>query len=81
MGNRARMLLARAMAVNPDVLIADGGRLLQIWTDAAWDMMLCLMRSTDRGKTLIIATHTKRIGYDHAETGDPRLVAGCVGSR
>lgn len=59
-GEQARMLLARAMAVNPDVLIADEPT-ANLDPDAAWDMMLLFNEIHRQGKTLIIATHAREL--------------------
>ena len=59
-GEQARMLLARAMVVNPDVLIADEPT-ANLDPDTAWDMMLLFNEIHRQGKTLIIATHAREL--------------------
>ena len=57
-GEQARMLLARAMAVNPDILIADEPT-ANLDPDASWDLMLLLNEIHRQGKTLIISSHAR----------------------
>ena len=52
------MLLARAMAVNPDILIADEPT-ANLDPDASWDLMLLLNEIHRQGKTLIISSHAR----------------------
>lgn len=59
-GEQARMLLARAMVVDPDILIADEPT-ANLDPDAAWDMMLLFNEIHRSGKTLIIATHAREL--------------------
>lgn len=59
-GEQARMLLARAMAVNPDILIADEPT-ANLDPDTAWDMMLLFSEIHRSGKTLIISSHAREL--------------------
>lgn len=59
-GEQARMLLARAMAVDPDILIADEPT-ANLDPDTAWDMMLLLSEIHRSGKTLIISSHAREL--------------------
>ena len=54
------MLLARAMAVNPDILIADEPT-ANLDPDTAWDMMLLFSEIHRSGKTLIISSHAREL--------------------
>lgn len=59
-GEQARMLLARAMAVDPDILIADEPT-ANLDPDTAWDMMLLFSEIHRRGKTLIVSSHAREL--------------------
>lgn len=59
-GEQARMLLARAMAVDPDILIADEPT-ANLDPDTAWDMMLLFSEIHRSGKTLIISSHAREL--------------------
>ena len=59
-GEQARMLLARAMATEPDILIADEPT-ANLDPDSAWDMMLLLTEIHRQGKTLIISSHAREL--------------------
>lgn len=54
------MLLARAMATEPDILIADEPT-ANLDPDSAWDMMLLLTEIHRQGKTLIISSHAREL--------------------
>lgn len=59
-GECARLLLARAMVTDPEVLIADEPT-ANLDGDSAWDMMLLLKEIHRQGKTLIISSHAREL--------------------
>lgn len=59
-GEQARLLLARAMATDPEILIADEPT-ANLDGDSAWDMMQLLGEINRQGKTLIVASHAREL--------------------
>ena len=59
-GESARILLARALLMNPKLLIADEPT-ANLDADAAWDMMLLLNEINHRGVTVIVASHAREL--------------------
>lgn len=57
-GELARAMLARALAVNPEILIADEPT-ANLDPDAAWDLMLLLQELNRKGMTVIVASHSR----------------------
>lgn len=59
-GENARILLARALLVHPQILIADEPT-ANLDSDAAWDLMLLLNEINHRGITVIVASHAREL--------------------
>ena len=59
-GEAARIMLARALLVRPQVLIADEPT-ANLDADAAWDMMLLLKELNHRGMTIVVASHSREL--------------------
>lgn len=59
-GELARALLARALAVNPQILIADEPT-ANLDPDAAWDLMLLLQEINRHGMTVLVASHSREL--------------------
>lgn len=58
-GEFARALLARALSVNPEILIADEPT-ANLDPDNAWDLMLLLQKiNNNMGMTVIVASHAR----------------------
>lgn len=59
-GETARVLLARALVINPSILIADEPT-ANLDSDKAWDLM-CLLDELNRlGVTIVIGSHDKEL--------------------
>ncbi|MCP1102537.1 cell division transport system ATP-binding protein [Aequitasia blattaphilus] len=59
-GEAARVLLARALVINPKILIIDEPT-ANLDEDASWDLM-CLLRDLNRmGVTMIVASHSREL--------------------
>lgn len=59
-GELARALLARALAVAPQILIADEPT-ANLDPDAAWDLMLLMRQINQKGMTVLIASHSREL--------------------
>lgn len=59
-GEQARVLLARAISVQPEILIADEPT-ANLDPDSAWDMMQLLAEINYRGITVIVASHAREL--------------------
>ncbi len=59
-GEQARILLARALAMKPEILIADEPT-ANLDADAAWDLMLLFNEINHQGMTLVIASHAREL--------------------
>lgn len=59
-GEQARALLARALAVEPEILIADEPT-ANLDPDAAWDLMLLLREINRKGMTVLVASHSREL--------------------
>lgn len=59
-GEYARILLARALLVRPQILIADEPT-ANLDPDAAWDLMLLLNEINHRGITVVVASHAREL--------------------
>lgn len=59
-GEAARVLLARALAVNPKILIADEPT-ANLDGDKSWDLMCLLEELNRRGMTIIVGSHDKEL--------------------
>lgn len=60
-GELARALLARALSVNPEILIADEPT-ANLDPDNAWDLMLLLQKiNNNMGMTVIVASHAREL--------------------
>lgn len=57
-GEQARVLLARALSVQPEILIADEPT-ANLDPDAAWDLMQLLDELNYRGMTVLVASHAR----------------------
>ena len=57
-GEQARVLLARALSVQPEILIADEPT-ANLDPDAAWDLMQLLEELNYRGMTVLVASHAR----------------------
>ncbi len=57
-GEQARVLLARALSVQPEILIADEPT-ANLDPDAAWDLMQLLEELNYRGMTILMASHAR----------------------
>lgn len=59
-GELARALLARALSVNPEILIADEPT-ANLDPDNAWDMMQLLQKVNNMGMTVLVASHSREL--------------------
>lgn len=59
-GERERALLARALSVNPEILIADEPT-ANLDPDAAWDLMLLLRDINRKGMTVLVVSHAREL--------------------
>lgn len=59
-GEQARVLLARALVTNPDILIADEPT-ANLDPDASWDLMQLLAEVNYQGMTVIVASHAREL--------------------
>lgn len=59
-GEQARALLARALSVNPEILIADEPT-ANLDPDNAWDLMQLLQKVNSKGMTVIVASHSREL--------------------
>lgn len=59
-GEQARVLVARALAVDPDVLLADEPT-ANLDADSAWDLMQLLAELNYRGMTILVASHAREL--------------------
>lgn len=59
-GELARALLARALSVGPEILLADEPT-ANLDPDAAWDLMLLLQEINRKGMTVIVSTHAREL--------------------
>ena len=57
-GEQARILLARALSVQPEILIADEPT-ANLDPDSAWDLMQLLEELNYRGMTILVASHAR----------------------
>ena len=57
-GEQARILLARALSVQPEILIADEPT-ANLDPDAAWDLMQLVEELNYRGMTVLMASHAR----------------------
>ncbi len=75
-GELARVLLARALLVHPQILIADEPT-ANLDSDAAWDFMLLLKELNHRGITIVMASHSREL-VSIMKRRVLTLVAGCL---
>lgn len=59
-GEQARALLARALSVRPEILIADEPT-ANLDQDAAWDLMQLLDEVNYQGMTVLVASHAREL--------------------
>lgn len=59
-GEQARVLLARALSVQPEILIADEPT-ANLDPDSAWDLMQLLAEVNYRGMTVLVASHAREL--------------------
>lgn len=59
-GEKARVLLARALSVRPEILIADEPT-ANLDGDSAWDLMQLLAEVNYRGMTVLVASHAREL--------------------
>lgn len=59
-GEKARVLLARALSVRPQILIADEPT-ANLDGDSAWDLMQLLAEVNYRGMTVLVASHAREL--------------------
>ena len=59
-GEKARVLLARALSVQPEILIADEPT-ANLDPDSAWDLMQLLEEVNYRGMTVLVASHAREL--------------------
>ncbi|MCI8834513.1 MAG: ATP-binding cassette domain-containing protein [Ruminococcus sp.] len=59
-GEQARVLLARALSVQPEILIADEPT-ANLDPDASWDLMQLLGELNYRGMTILMASHAREL--------------------
>lgn len=59
-GELARALLARALAADPEILLADEPT-ANLDPDAAWDLMLLLREINQKGMTILVASHSREL--------------------
>ena len=75
-GEVARILLARALLVHPQILIADEPT-ANLDPDAAWDLMLLLKELNHSGITVVAASHSREL-VSIMKKRVLTLVAGCL---
>ncbi len=59
-GEQARVLLARALSVRPEILIADEPT-ANLDPDSAWDLMQLLGEINYQGMTVVVASHAREL--------------------
>lgn len=59
-GERARVLVARALSVGPEILIADEPT-ANLDADSAWDLMQLLAELNYQGITVLVASHAREL--------------------
>ena len=59
-GEQARVLVARALAVGPEILLADEPT-GNLDADSAWDLMQLLAELNYRGMTILVASHAREL--------------------
>lgn len=59
-GEQARVLVARALAVGPEILLADEPT-ANLDADSAWDLMQLLAELNYRGMTILVASHAREL--------------------
>lgn len=59
-GEQARVLLARALCMEPEILIADEPT-ANLDSDAAWDLMQLLAELNYKGLTILVASHAREL--------------------
>lgn len=59
-GERIRVLVARALAIGPEILIADEPT-ANLDPDSAWDLMQLLAELNYQGITVIVASHAREL--------------------
>lgn len=59
-GEQARVLLARALSVQPEILIADEPT-ANLDPDSAWDLMQLLAEINYQGMTVVVASHAREL--------------------
>ena len=59
-GEQARALVARALAVEPEILLADEPT-ANLDADSAWDLMQLLAELNYRGMTILVASHAREL--------------------
>ena len=59
-GEQARVLLARALSVRPEILIADEPT-ANLDPDSAWDLMQLLEELNYQGMTIVVASHAREL--------------------
>ncbi len=59
-GEQARILLARALSVRPEILIADEPT-ANLDPDSAWDLMQLLEELNYQGMTIVVASHAREL--------------------
>lgn len=59
-GEQARVLLARALVTNPEILIADEPT-ANLDPDASWDLMQLLAEVNYQGMTVVVASHAREL--------------------
>lgn len=75
-GEAARILLARALLVQPQILIADEPT-ANLDADAAWDLMLLLQELNHSGITVVASSHSREL-VSIMRKRVLTLVAGCL---
>lgn len=59
-GEQARVLLSRALAVGPEILLADEPT-ANLDPDSAWDLMQLFDELNYRGMTILVASHAREL--------------------
>ena len=59
-GEQARALVARALAVEPEILLADEPT-ANLDADSAWDLLQLLAELNYRGMTILVASHAREL--------------------
>lgn len=75
-GEQARILLARALSVRPEILIADEPT-ANLDPDSAWDLMQLLEELNYQGMTIVVASHAREL-VTIMKRRCITLVAGCL---